>query len=244
MKNLHELDKYRVKHWMPQTEKSGAFKVYVGGRSFNVLASVDNIGEDGPWEHISVTPCNEKRDTCPTWEEMAAIKDMFFEPEDECIEYHPKRSRYVNLHSLCLHIWRPVDENLRYPDKANIQTLQERDSYLEQLWAEFADVPMNPDTECMEDDFLNFPAGTPRIDIWHWFDERYSRGVHHLLYGYDGIDRTGEIANLTYLNSLCFDCESKGCALNHNGECRFALVNGRKPRITEENGCTEGTVGW
>ncbi len=57
------------------------------------------------------------------------------------------------------------------------------DAELEKLWAEFADVPMNPETECMEAPFLGFPAGTPREDIWHWFDERYSKGVASLLYG-------------------------------------------------------------
>ena len=46
-----------------------------------------------------------------------------------------------------------------------------QDAELEQLWHEFADVPMNPDTEEMEAPFMHFPVGTPREDIWHWFDE-------------------------------------------------------------------------
>ena len=41
---------------------------------------------------------------------------------------------------------------------------------------------MNPETECMEAPFLDFPAGTPREDIWRWFDERHSKGVAYLLY--------------------------------------------------------------
>lgn len=40
--------------------------------------------------------------------------------------------------------------------------LKQRDVELEKLWDEFADVPMNPDTEKMEGAFLHFPAGTPR----------------------------------------------------------------------------------
>lgn len=66
-----------------------------------------------------------------------------------------------------------------------IDTLRERDKILEDLWAEFGDVPMNPETECMEQSFLGFPAGTHREDIWHWFDERHSKGVAYLLYGVD-----------------------------------------------------------
>lgn len=64
-----------------------------------------------------------------------------------------------------------------------IDTLRERDKILEDLWAKFGDVPMNPETECTEAPFLGFPAGTFREDIWRWFDERYSKGVASLMYG-------------------------------------------------------------
>lgn len=30
---------------------------------------------------------------------------------------------------------------------------------------------------------MDFPAGTHREDIWHWFDERHSKGVTYLMYG-------------------------------------------------------------
>lgn len=48
---------------------------------------------------------------------------------------------------------------------------------LRMLWEEFGDLPMNPETECMEAPFQGFPAGTHREEIWHWFDERYPGGV-------------------------------------------------------------------
>lgn len=63
-----------------------------------------------------------------------------------------------------------------------ITTLTERDAALESLWHEFEDIPMNPETECMDAPFLDFPAGTHREDIWHWFDERHSKGVAYLMY--------------------------------------------------------------
>lgn len=68
-------------------------------------------------------------------------------------------------------------------EAVKFMSLKQRDVELEKLWDEFADVPMNPDTEKMEGAFLHFPAGTPREDIWHWFDERYSKGIAALLYG-------------------------------------------------------------
>ena len=119
-----------------------------------------------------------------------------------------------------------------------MKTIKERDMELERLWEELEDVPMDPETECIEESFHIWPAGTDREKIWRWFDNRHSKGVVYLLYG-DGIDRTDQIAKLVYLDELCFECESQTCQFNHGGECRFALVHERKPVITEENGCTD-----
>lgn len=57
------------------------------------------------------------------------------------------------------------------------------DKGYEALWQMLGDIPMDPKTERIEEDFIGFPKGTPREDIWHWFDERYSKGVSALLYG-------------------------------------------------------------
>lgn len=32
----------------------------------------------------------------------------------------------------------------------------------------------------LEDYFLDFPVGTNRFEIWHWFDEKYPEGVAKL----------------------------------------------------------------
>jgi len=58
-----------------------------------------------------------------------------------------------------------------------------RDAELESLWEAFGDAPMNPETECMEAEFIGFPAGTHREEIWEWFDERHSKGVAFLMNG-------------------------------------------------------------
>lgn len=56
------------------------------------------------------------------------------------------------------------------------------DNEIKELWYQLEDIPMDPETECMEAPFLHFPAGTSREDIWKWFDKNYSNGVHSLLY--------------------------------------------------------------
>ena len=63
-----------------------------------------------------------------------------------------------------------------------IETLRDRDEELEELWEKFADVPMNPETECIEEPFMGWGAGIHREEIWHWFDQRHSKGVVYLLY--------------------------------------------------------------
>ena len=108
MRDLRTLDKYRQKdherkfYGCDGEHGNGCFKVYINNRSFFVIAS-----NGGGWDHVSVTPCNRKRQTCPTWEEMCAIKDMFFYPEETVVQYHPPKSQYVNNHPFCLHLWRP-----------------------------------------------------------------------------------------------------------------------------------------
>lgn len=115
-----------------------------------------------------------------------------------------------------------------------ITTLTERDAALESLWHEFEDIPMNPETECMDAPFLDFPAGTHREDIWHWFDERHSKGVVYLLYG---TIQQYDVTMERYYKSLCDDCGTSDCAYNSAGECRYPQVFHRVPIITESDGC-------
>lgn len=123
-------------------------------------------------------------------------------------------------------------------EAVKFMSLKQRDVELEALWDEFTDVPMNPDTEKMEGTFLHFPAGTPREDIWHWFDERYSKGIAALLYG-RGEDNTATIATLTYRNELCCECDSELCAFaDASGICRAPFITGAAPRI-HEDGCDD-----
>ncbi len=54
------------------------------------------------------------------------------------------------------------------------------DTELEKLWNLFGEVSVNDDDET-EEEFLKFPEGTDRLEIWHWFDELYSKGVSELM---------------------------------------------------------------
>lgn len=112
MKDLATLERYRMTDFeicyygMRGDSGNGAFKVFVDGVSFMVIAT-----NGGGWEHVSVS----RKNRCPTWEEMCAIKDMFFKPEECVVQYHPPKSDYVNRHPYCLHLWRPLHEKIPMP---------------------------------------------------------------------------------------------------------------------------------
>lgn len=59
------------------------------------------------------------------------------------------------------------------------------DEELLMLWQMLGDVPVN-DMDQVEEEFLGFPEGTEKEEVWHWFDERYSGGVVKLMFGGDG----------------------------------------------------------
>lgn len=65
------------------------------------------------WEHVSVSL--KKR--TPTWAEMCMFKDIFWPDHEACIQYHPARSEYINIHKYCLHIWRPSNGTFPVPPK-------------------------------------------------------------------------------------------------------------------------------
>lgn len=70
-------------------------------RGLYLISSGDVDGPEG-WEHVSVS----HPDRCPTWEEMAEIKSLFWRDDETVLQFHPRRSEYVNTHNYCLHLWK------------------------------------------------------------------------------------------------------------------------------------------
>ena len=48
---------------------------------------------------------------------------------------------------------------------------------VKELWANFGDVPMDPETECIEDFWGRFIPGDHREEIWHWFEKTFHVSV-------------------------------------------------------------------
>ncbi len=117
MRNLNELNEYRRPfHGMMGDETCGKFVILSENERFkyHVIAS-----SSGGWDHVSVsliTVTESKTiERCPKWNEMCFIKDLFFEDEEEVIQFHPKKSEYVNAHPYVLHLWRPTDQEILTP---------------------------------------------------------------------------------------------------------------------------------
>ena len=88
---------------LPKNNKTGFWRA-------TIIWTVDPF--DHGWEHVSVKPVNGK---LPTWYDMCFVKDMFWDVEDMVIQIHPPKSEYVNIAENCLHLWRPMDGEIRKP---------------------------------------------------------------------------------------------------------------------------------
>lgn len=102
-----------------------AFPSVIPNRNMIVIASDGKdwkaAGLDGePWEHVSVHCYSGKRQFTPTWVEMCAVKDMFWDEDDVVIQIHPAKSEYVNNHLNTLHLWRPTQTKLPLPPSVTV----------------------------------------------------------------------------------------------------------------------------
>ena len=84
---------------------TGAFFVLspIDRKRMKIVAS--EASPENVWEHVSVS----RQRRCPNWPEMCFVKSLFWGPEEEVVQFHPRKSNYVNLHPFCLHMWRNVN---------------------------------------------------------------------------------------------------------------------------------------
>lgn len=113
--SFHVPEKYRYRNhpMVPSTELDGNNGFFIIPASMaRKMPELRIQASDGlMWEHVSVSTATR----CPTWEEMCFIKEIFWDAEDTVMQLHPPRSRYVNNHPYCLHLWRPTDKEIPMP---------------------------------------------------------------------------------------------------------------------------------
>ena len=110
MRSNFHLAKFRFVH--PQLGIgdgwNGAFHIPCrsDGKMLTVLQS---NGLD--WEHVSVS----RPDRSPTWNEMSAVKDLFFDEDETVMQLHVPKKDHVNFHPYCLHLWKPIRLSIPVP---------------------------------------------------------------------------------------------------------------------------------
>lgn len=65
-----------------------------------------DLGDLIPWEHVSVRIMEYGKSRIPTWDEMSAVKDVFWKDDEVVVQFHPAKEVYVNFHPHVLHLWR------------------------------------------------------------------------------------------------------------------------------------------
>lgn len=112
MRNLHELDRYRVN----AADLYGSFGDGTCG-AFIVPSVIDHgelrviAASDAGWDHVSVSRANR----CPNWPEMQQIKRLFFHDEETAMQLHVALEDHINVHPHTLHLWRPWDREIPLP---------------------------------------------------------------------------------------------------------------------------------
>ena len=89
----------------PDSGVNGGFCVPYSADIYLICVAADRMD----WEQVAVFLVDgELNDVqrCPTWEEMCFVKELFWDEEDTVLQFHPKRSEYVNYHPYMLHLWK------------------------------------------------------------------------------------------------------------------------------------------
>lgn len=99
-------------------------------------------------------------------------------------------TQWINLEKLKV----LQDKGLVIPGDRPTDLIRKLDNLVEKIWNGLEDIPFyEEDSEqYIEENYLDFEKGTSKEDIWHWFDERHSKGIYYLLYEYEANDQITE----------------------------------------------------
>lgn len=116
MRSSTTVDRYRLEDnpemgFDPSFGMNGCFIIKPLSRKLVVIAS-DQMG----WEHVSVS-VRDHPDRIPSWEEMCAVKEMFWEDDEVVMQLHPTKEDWIDCHPGCLHLWRPLEAEIPLPPK-------------------------------------------------------------------------------------------------------------------------------
>lgn len=113
MSDWNYINQHRVTHGPYASTPEDGFNgqaLVVVNNTIHLVQFSDGEG----WRHVSVSLPKNPTFT-PSYSAMCQIKEMFWEPEDWVVQFHPAKSEYINNHPGCLHLWQPTAEKLPVP---------------------------------------------------------------------------------------------------------------------------------
>ena len=125
-------------------------------------------------EELEILKQNECFSTLQMLEMIALKIDQIEDDTEFCdkeynaiMDYCTERKFLITDDDLACIVDRGMNDSYEY----------RRAQYIKDLWLDFGNVPMNPNTECIEEEWNGFAAGWHRTSICDWFEESYGVSV-------------------------------------------------------------------
>lgn len=108
--DLSAVERFRKLSQPFGSSKGDPFGLFIFPKGNWQLRAMVADGEETGWDHVSVSIVNAKNvSRMPDWDEMCWVKNLFFEPTECVVQFHPSDEDYVNMHPNCLHLWRCIE---------------------------------------------------------------------------------------------------------------------------------------
>lgn len=84
----------------------GGMADYLGPKGLKVICTIDLTDRFGPLMHVSCSYADHD----PSWEVIKALREVFFDPDEDVMMVLPRRADYVNVHPHTFHLVRTPTE--------------------------------------------------------------------------------------------------------------------------------------
>lgn len=88
-------------HWRLVADGGDGQRLVDDGRQLSLIWSIATELDGQRWLHVSIASPRRM----PTWDELVEVKEALIGTDREAYQVLPPRSRWVNIHPNCLHLF-------------------------------------------------------------------------------------------------------------------------------------------